>query len=412
MEYRSFLALVGMLFGETAAVGANDDLQLAITERIEAQREDLVELRRDLHRHPEVSGEEERTARVVAERLRELGLEVRTGVGGHGVLAVVEGARPGPTVAYRADMDAVPSSAPDPVEFRSVNEGVRHICGHDVHTTIAVALADAFAAVKDRLSGRVALVFQPAEERATGARAMLADGVFETIRPDAIYAVHTAPFEVGQLATRPGVMMPQRDSVKVHVRGSVDDDVAAVARSVVRALINSGTLRPAQALAPQTDPFSVVQVGAPSRDSRGTWVVEGMATASDPASSAAVKGRVERALAELDSDVVQLDLDYEPAAIAGVTNDDELTKSAVESVGSVVGSDSVVSLTTLVPAFSEDFGSFQQQVPGVMFFLGVSNSEKGIVGMPHSPGYVADEESIFVGAKAMAAVILDRLTAE
>ena len=102
-----------------------------------------IAFRRDLHRHPELSGMEVRTAQLVAIELRRLGLEVRTGVGGHGVVAILRGARPGPLIAYRADMDAVPTSAADPVDFPSLNAGIRHICGHDIHTTIAVALASA-----------------------------------------------------------------------------------------------------------------------------------------------------------------------------------------------------------------------------------------------------------------------------
>ena len=412
MRYRAFPGFAGLLLSVQLAAAPIDDLHSTITKRIESQRDQLIELRRDLHRHPEVSGEEERTAGVVSRRLRELGFETSTGVGGHGVVGILEGALAGPTVAYRADMDAVPSSAPDPVEFRSVNEGVRHICGHDVHTTIGLALADALATVRNQLPGRVVFVFQPAEERATGAKAMLADGALDSVVPDAIYAVHTAPFEVGQLATRTRVMMPQRDSIEVKILGSSGSSAEAVATSLAQALTEAGTLMPAQALESQTGAFSVVQLGPPSRDSADTWIVRGMATASDPSSSAAVRKRIEEVIAGLDSEGVDLELDYEPAAIAGVTNDEQLTTKAMASVASVVGSENVVTLTTLVPAFSEDFGSFQKRVPGVMFFLGVSNSEKGIVGMPHSPEYVADEEAIFVGAKAMAAVLLDRLRAD
>jgi len=146
---RFSFASFGALALLPAALLASDAESLA-AERIEALRAELIEVRRDLHRHPEVSGEEERTAGVVARRLEALGLEVRTGVGGHGVVGLLRGAKDGPLLAFRADMDAVPSTAPDPVEFRSVNEGVRHICGHDIHTTIGLALAE----VNVRLVGR------------------------------------------------------------------------------------------------------------------------------------------------------------------------------------------------------------------------------------------------------------------
>ena len=162
----------------------------------------IIEFRQDLHRHPELSGAETLTAAKIAARLQKLGLEVRTGVGGHGVVGILTGRRPGPLVAFRSDIDAFPSQAPDPVAFASTNPGVRHICGHDLHTAIGLALAEGLAAVRDDLPGRVMFVFQPAEERATGAKAMLAAGVFDRNMPDAIYALHTAPLPVAPSGPR------------------------------------------------------------------------------------------------------------------------------------------------------------------------------------------------------------------
>ena len=382
------------------------DLQAGIDARIEALRDELIEIRRDLHRHPEVSGEEERTAGVVAARLEALGLEVETNVGGHGVLGLLRGAKPGPLVAYRADMDAVYSDAPDPVDFDSVNEGVRHICGHDVHTTIGLALAEGFAKVRDQLEGSVLFVFQPAEERATGARAMLAQGALESPKPAAIYALHTAPLEVGQLATAPNVMMAGRDRVRITVTG--EGNLEEAARQLVGRLRGLGTLAPAEALAPQTGDFIVVQLAEPQKEGNA-WVISGMSTTSNRETSSRAESAFGLEIDAATAGGVRVDLEYESMALAGVVNDPELTEHARASVGRIVGDENVVALDSLVPAFSEDFGSFQDVVPGVMFFLGVSNSEKGTVGMPHSPGYVADEEAIFVGAKAMAAVIVDRL---
>jgi metal-dependent amidase/aminoacylase/carboxypeptidase family protein len=173
----------------------------------------LIELRRDLHRHPELSGQEVRTAALVAERLQRAGLDVRTGIGGTGVVAILTGGLPGPLVAYRADMDAVPSAAPDPSPYAAAPSGPagapvpRHICGHDLHVTIAVGLAESLASERATLPGRVMFIFQPAEERATGARAMLDAGLFRDATPVAIYGLHTAPFEVGQLSSKPDRMM-------------------------------------------------------------------------------------------------------------------------------------------------------------------------------------------------------------
>jgi metal-dependent amidase/aminoacylase/carboxypeptidase family protein len=183
------------------------DLHRRVASHVDAQHAKLVELRRDLHRHPELSGREVRTADIVAKQLTALGLDVRTGVGGHGVVGILKGARPGPLVAYRADMDAVPSTAPDPASFPSKVPGVRHICGHDVHVAIGVGLASALASVRSDLPGRVMFIFQPAEERATGARAMLDDGLFKNESPVAVFGVHSAPIEVGRITSKAGQMM-------------------------------------------------------------------------------------------------------------------------------------------------------------------------------------------------------------
>lgn len=181
-------------------------LQSRVATHVDAQTSALIAIRRDLHRHPELSGEEKRTAGIVAARLKALGLQVRTGIGGHGVVGILAGGRPGPLVAYRADMDAVRSAEPDPVEFKSLVEGVRHICGHDVHVAIGLGLASALASVRADLPGRVMFVFQPSEERATGAQAMLDAGLFKD-RPAAIFGLHTAPIAVGRVMTRAGEMM-------------------------------------------------------------------------------------------------------------------------------------------------------------------------------------------------------------
>jgi metal-dependent amidase/aminoacylase/carboxypeptidase family protein len=189
---------------------------------IEARRESLIAFRRDIHRNPELANEEQRTASKAAGRLRELGFDVTENIGGYGVIGVLHGARPGPVVAFRADMDAVRSDAPDPAPFASERTGIRHICGHDIHTTIGLALAEGFAASRDSLSGSVMLVFQPAEETTNGARDMLADGAFDELRPDAIFAYHTAPPETGVLVTANARLMaapmPRVPPVTIAVR--------------------------------------------------------------------------------------------------------------------------------------------------------------------------------------------------
>jgi len=385
-----------------------DSVYDQVTEQLTIKEAELIALRRDLHQHPEVSGAEERTAVVIAERLQTLGFEVRTGVGGFGVVGILRGAKAGPTIAFRADMDAVSSNAPDPVDFRSVNSGVRHICGHDVHVTVGLAIAEGLASVRDELSGSVMLIFQPAEENATGAHAMLADDVFAPGRPDAIYAVHTAPLPVGQLGTKAGGMMAGRDVVQVAISGNGNLDAAA---DSIRTLI-TGVSNISQQDATQSAPDGFLLAQAfPGRSAGGSdrVIVQAQVTTANPNVRAQAKAAILDRLENLKITGVAVEPTYRDRVMAGVTNDSSLVSRANTNIRSVLGDEAVLQLEGVPPAFSEDFGSFQDEVPGVMYFLGVSNPATGTVGMPHNPDYVADEGAILVGAKAMTAVFLDWL---
>ncbi|MBL8958670.1 MAG: amidohydrolase, partial [Gemmatimonadetes bacterium] len=347
--------------------GPVDDRARAILERDAAR---LVAFRRDLHRHPETSGNEVRTAQAVVTELRRLGLtDIRTGIGGHGVVALVRGRRPGPTVAYRADMDAVPSSAPDPVEFRSVTDGVRHICGHDIHTTIGVALAGIMHSLRDSLTGTVLFVFQPAEERATGANAMLGAGAFGSERPVAIYGLHTAPYEVGVLGTVPGPMMGGRDPFTVTLAGP--GDLSTATNVALQALQQLATVTPDQSFANQ--PFDFISVSlAPPQVSPGRTTLSGTVSVAAAASRMRAQSLVTTGLAAMMPAGVTVQGTYQAKAIAGVTNDTALTTRATTAIRAQLGAGAVRAVTGIVPAFSEDFGAFQERIPGVFYFLGVS----------------------------------------
>jgi metal-dependent amidase/aminoacylase/carboxypeptidase family protein len=307
---KEIAALVTALgIAASPAIAQRGSIAQRIASYVDASSSEWMAVRRDLHQHPELSAQEVRTAKIVAARLQKLGLEVRTGVGGHGVVGILTGGRPGPLVAYRADMDAVRSTAADPVEFPSTVVGVRHICGHDVHVTIGLALASALSREKADLPGRVMFIFQPAEESATGARAMLNAGLFSAGKPAAIYGLHAAPFDVGLLSSKAGLMM------------------------------NPNRIAP------------------------------------------------------------------------GATNDEGLFASAKADVVAMFGAPAFFDLKEPPQGFSEDFGAFQAEVPGVFFFLGMGNAAKGIAAMPHSPNFVVDEAAIPFGVKAMAAVVVGRLNA-
>jgi metal-dependent amidase/aminoacylase/carboxypeptidase family protein len=254
------------------------------------------------------------------------------------------------------------------------------------------------------------LVFQPAEENATGARAMLADDVFGSGRPDAIYAVHTAPLLVGQLGTKAGGMMAGRDVVQVAVSGNGNLDAAADSIRTLITGVSNISLQEAAQSAP--DGFLLAQV-FPVRNAGGgdSRVVQAQITTANPDVRAHAKATILAGLENLQLAGVAIETTYRDRVMDGVTNDSSLVSRANTNIRSVLGDEAVLQLQGVPPAFSEDFGSFQDEVPGVMYFLGVSNPATGTVGMPHSPDYVADEGAILVGAKAMTAVFLDWLLA-
>jgi amidohydrolase len=180
----------------------------------------LVALRRDLHRHPELGFAETRTAAIVAERLHRAGLEVTTGVAGTGVVGVLRGDRPGRTIAWRADMDALPLQEAVDSPFRSVTADVMHACGHDGHTAIAVVLAEVLAARRASLPGNAVFLFQPAEEVLAGARPMIEAGVLDDHRVDEVYGLHlTSRLQVGRVEVSPGVSMASADFLEIDVKG-------------------------------------------------------------------------------------------------------------------------------------------------------------------------------------------------
>ncbi len=376
---------------------------------LEAQRANLIDFRRDLHRYPEVSGEEKRTARVVRKRLQALGLDVRTDVGGYGVVALLKGNLPGPVVAFRADMDAVYSNQPDPVEFASEIPGVRHICGHDIHTTVGIALAEGFASIKKELAGSILFVFQPAEERVLGARAMIEDGAFKQTRPDAIFAYHTSPMEVGQIGTKSGVMLAGRDLLTVTL--SSKKDLASVAERAKKIIGSIQTITPG--VNSVEGDFITLNIFRSERiNGRKSWRIQASLSTTSALMRQKAQHELSSKLDALADEGITYEMEYQERTAGGVDNNVELEAASLKPLRSVIGDENLVVIKEIPVGFSEDFGFFQDEIPGVMYFLGVSNTEKGWVGMPHSPQYVADEESIFVGAKAMAAIMLDFMAAQ
>ncbi|WP_394828289.1 M20 family metallopeptidase [Pendulispora albinea] len=386
-----------------------------IRTKAESLREELIGIRRDIHMHPELSGEESRTAKLVADRLRALGLDVRTDVGGHGVVGLLRGARPGPVIAYRADMDAMPDPEPPGRPHGSTVPGKFHICGHDLHVTVGLGVASVLASMRADMQGTVVFLFQPAEETLKGAEAMLRDGALAGPRPDAIYALHTFPAPVGQMAY--GAAFGGNDNFRIQLTGpnatrelaeQLRKDLGALATVAPPATLEQIDTMLAD-LQKENGPYAralsmrprVVADRTPI-EVRGTVKVS-----SDDMFSAARESVAAIALRDLGAG--NYVLAFPEAPFPAMVSDPAVSAAAAPSLSAVLGATNTLALRGVAVFPSEDFELFLKRVPGAMFLLGVGNRARGITGFPHMPDFDADEGAIEVGTKAMSHVIWQRL---
>ena len=395
--------------------------QQQIATAAENLRQKLITQRRDFHMHPELSNREERTARIVAERLKALGLtDIKTGVARHGVTALLVGGKPGPVVAVRADMDALPIQETNNVPYKSQNPGVKHACGHDVHTTVQLGVAEVLSSMKNEISGTVKFIFQPAEEgppagEEGGARLMVKEGAMENPKPSAIFGLHTIPtFEVGQIAYVSGPAMASSDKIYITIRGKSSHgaqpqngiDTIVVAAECITALqhIRSRRIDPQEPL--------VISIGMINGGTRNNIIAEEVKMEG---TMRTLNEDVRRKSQELMRDTLSnvtaaygatFELKFEENA-AVTFNEPALVNETLPTIRSVVGENNVVAIRPFMPA--EDFSYFQKVVPGFYYFLGVGNRAKGITAGWHTPEFDVDEESLVVGVKVMSNVLLDYL---
>jgi amidohydrolase len=382
----------------------------AIAASAEHLSAELISFRRDLHQYPELSGQEERTAERIARKLVALGLEVRTGVGGHGVVGVLRGDRPGPVVAYRADMDAVVGDEPAGREYGSRVPGVYHICGHDLHSAIGVGVASVLAGLRAQLPGTAVFVFQPAEETLEGARAMLADHALAGLVPAAIYALHTGPMAVGTFGLNAD--LAGQDHFKVTLLAN--PDAAAVERAVTR-LKALGTVSPPgspervpenpAAVASAPPVYAVIAADRAGAHPR----IEGWLRAAHDEDYPRLRAEV-RAILDAELATASFQVDFADAPFPSMRSDRLVSERARPALIRAVGAPNVISINSMHLFNGEDFALWLQQMPGAMFIIGVANPERGIAGVPHSPTYDADEAAIPLGTKAMSLVLWQELS--
>lgn len=369
----------------------------------------LVNWRRDIHQHPELAFQEIRTAGLVADALRRLGLEVRTGVGRTGVVGLLKGRRPGPTVMLRADMDALPIQEASEAPYGSQQAGTMHACGHDGHVAIALGAATLLARLAADLAGRVLFVFQPAEEGLGGARAMIADGVFAEGLPSAAFGLHLwNSMPVGRVCAQAGPMMAAADILQITVRGRGGH--GALPHEAVDAIAVTGQILSAlqTIVSRNVDPqetavlsIGTVHGGTAFNIIAETVELEGTIRTFSPAVRETVLARLQVLLDGITAGMgARYDLTVQTVAPA-VVNDPAVTETARAAAVQVVGATSVAWHAPLM--VSEDFAEFQQLVPSCFMLLGSGNAGLGLSAPHHSPRFDFDESALPIGAALLAA---------
>ena len=371
---------------------------------------DVIALCRDFHAHPELGFEEVRTAGIVAERLKSLGYEVRTGVGQTGVLGILRTKRSGRTILLRADMDCLPIHERSGVEFASTNPGKMHACGHDGHTAMLLGAAQMIMERRDLVHGTIVLCFQPAEEGKGGARAMIEDGALDEV--DRVYGLHlTSLYPTGQVLVRPGPVMASSDSIEVTIRGRGGHG-AAPHQTVDPILTSAYFITQVQSVVSRnvdpTEP-SVVTIGAVHGGTIHNVIPDhvellGTVRAFSEAERAAMKPRIERVLSGCcDAQGAAYDYHYIDRYPVTVNNAHEAAyvhDLAVRTVGERRLGD----LSQTMGA--EDFSFMLQRLPGCFFFIGSQCDERTAI-PHHNARFAIDERCLVTGVQMMTALALD-----
>jgi amidohydrolase len=415
------------------AVHAQSAQRPEVAAAAKAEQAKLIAWRRDFHQNPELSNREERTAAKVAEHLRSLGLKPRTGLAHHGVVAIIEGGKPGPKVALRADMDALPVTEQTGLPFASKvtttfngqTTGVMHACGHDGHTSILLGIADALMAMRKELPGSVMLVFQPAEEGVPpgekgGAPLMLEEGVFKAFKPDAIFGLHVfSTLQAGQIGVRQGPLMAASDRFTIKVKGrqthgsrpwgGIDPVVAAA--DVIGTAQTIVSRRTDLAKLPAVVTFGTVHGGIRFNIIPDDVEMSGTIRTFDP-------GVREKIFADLKNVAEHVSAAHGATAETHIpdargnpvtVNDPKLTARMIPSLEAVAGKNNVVEPPLQMGA--EDYAYFAREVPSMYFFVGATAKgiDPAIAPSNHSPQFNMDESALDLGLRAMLQVTLDYL---
>ncbi|MEO8361313.1 MAG: amidohydrolase [Vicinamibacteria bacterium] len=413
-----------------AAAPNLDAMHAAIDKAAAAIMPKVVAWRRDFHEHPELGNQEVRTAKLVAEELSSLGFEVKTGVAKTGVVGLLRGGKPGPVVALRSDMDGLPVKEDVDLPFKSTATGtwngqpvsIMHACGHDNHLAILLGTANVLAGMKAQLSGSVKFIFQPAEEgppagEEAGAVVMVKEGVLENPKVDAIFGLHVFPMETGTVAWRAKGTMAAGDSFELTVRGRQTHGAlpwAGIDPIVVSAQIILGFQTLVSRQIDLTTAPAILTIGAINGGNRHNIIpnevkmLGTLRTYDNPMRDSLMERMRRTATMIAQSAGATAELNF-GQSLPLTYNDPDLTKKMDATLrrvgGAHAGPDTVPSTT------SEDFSFYQQKVPGLFFFLGVTpkGTAPGDIYADHSPRFFADEAALITGVRALSNLAVDYL---
>jgi amidohydrolase len=389
------------------AFDEGSDMHTASRSLSEAEIQELTRVRRDLHAHPELAFEEVRTSALVAERLKALGLDVRTGVGKTGVMATVRGGRAGKTVLLRADMDALPILEQNSVPYRSESDGKMHACGHDCHTSILLGVSKQLVREAPALPGTVSLCFQPAEEQGGGAEAMIRDGALRDPRPDAAFGLHVwQGLDLGKVGVSTGPWMAAVDEFTVTLKGvgahaaephKGRDPVVAMAH-VITALQTLASRRTSPLLEVVVS-VTQIRAGTAFNIIPETAWMNGTVRVFDPTEWKDLPERFERVVRGVAEALgCEAEIRYHRHNRPTV-NDPAMAALARAAAAEVVGEDNV--LTDVRTMGGEDFSAILAQVPGCFIAIGSRNESKGLHYDHHHPRFDVDEGCLEIGAEVL-----------
>jgi len=390
----------------------------SLAQEAEALLPKMIEIRRDLHKNPELSNREVRTGKRIAEELTRIGVPFRSGIARNGLVATIEGKSKGPIVAIRADTDALPIRETMDVPYRSINEGVKHACGHDSHVAVALGVTELLWKRRDSMKGTVLVVFQPAEEgppvgETGGAPMMLAEGIFAKLKPEVMFALHAMPsVEHGSISWTPGSEMASSDRFKITVRGKgthgatphlgVDPIVAGAQIVSAMQTIASRNIDPLEPV--------VVTIGSFHSGTRFNIVPdEAELIGTVRTLNAEVRETTKRRMQEIAervaassgaTAVVEFDL-----GIPVLRNDEKIGAWGEAVLQRELGAAKVIRQPARMIA--EDFAFFADLIPSFYFFLGVGNKEKGITAALHTAEFDIDERAMVTGVRAISRLVLD-----